>query len=203
MYDENIANGSSQPDQLPQEGQNVISDVRSYACFRIQWHEFLYLGLFFIIAVHFPLNLSKTGLYFLDINKFMSGKAEIPYQYRVLMIPLFKGLIGQFGSFDLTAILSGIWWAIKLPLLALVAGVGSDAPIGRITNFQPVYNFTTLLKPWQWPALSMLFIPVILTIWFLFEKPSKKALDWILPYIFGFSMIFSLPKSPNIDPMGI
>jgi hypothetical protein len=35
----------------------------------------------------------------------------------------------------------------------------------------------------------MLFIPVM-TIWFLFEKPSKKALDWILPYIIGFSTIF-------------
>jgi hypothetical protein len=46
------------------------------------------------------------------------------------------------------AILSGIWWANKLTLLALVAGVGSGAPIGRITNFQPVYNFTTMLKPW-------------------------------------------------------
>jgi hypothetical protein len=46
-------------------------------------------------------------------------------------------------------------------------------------------------------------IPVILTIWFLFEKPSKKALDWILPYIIGFSTIFLVAQVTNIDPMGI
>ena len=292
----------------------------------ILWHYLLYACLFFIISVNFSLNLSKTGQYFLDLNKFMNGETAIPYQYRILTIPLFRGLIDLFGTVDLStslrhwpaylikpyqqayfivntmsyfialgtfscmaqkvfvsrgdvfcavalflfisyavfilnpdlqfilpydlpslafeqlccllvlkrrwvvlsavfalatlnretdfliilflvtrawtgsedrrtglavaAFLSVIWWTIKLSLLFLITGVGSDAPLGGIANFKPIYNFTTMLKPWQWPSLCLLFVPLILTIWFLFEKPSKKALDWILPYIAGFSMIF-------------
>jgi hypothetical protein len=298
----------------------------SNARLRIQLNEFLYAGLFLIISVHFALNFSKTGKYFLDINKFIDGQAAIPYQYRILTAPIFKGLIGLFASFDLTkilqncplyiatptqqayfivnttsyfvslgvfaliarevfdsrrdvictsalfvvisyaifilnpnlqfilpydmpslafvqiccllvlqrrwavlgvvfalatlnretsfliilfvltrvwtasedrrtglavaVILSVIWLAIKFTLSSLIVGVESDAPVGGIVTIKFFYNLTTLLKPWQWPSLSALIIPVILTICFLFEKPNNKALDWIVPYVLGFTMIF-------------
>jgi hypothetical protein len=281
--------------------------------------------LFLLIAAQFSLNFAKTGEYYLDINKFINGDATIPYQYRILTAPIFKGLLSLFGSFDLTkvlehcpvyisqpvqlayflvnfisyfaaltvfsliakevfnsrqaafyacsifivmtyfvfilnpdlqfilpydlpslaftqicvllvlrrqwpllcvvfaiatfnretmflvilftftrawtgseerktglavtAVLAVIWLAVKAILAYFIKGGASDAALGGVAAFKLVYNLTTLLKPWQWPALFPLLLPLALTVYFLFKKPSKQALDWIAPYLLGFAML--------------
>ncbi len=289
--------------------------------------SFAYAGILLLLSTHFALNFAKTGVYFLDLNKFTSGEAALPYQYRVLTAPILKALVGFFTSIDLThildncpeyvaapeqqayfvvnaisviiafgaffliakevftsradifgatslfvimtyfvfilntshqfilpydlpslaftqaccflvlrrrwiillvvftlaainretilliifflaarvltgseirrtgivvaAALSFIWLAVKSLLFFHLAGAASsDAALGGLALLKLFPNLATVIKPWQWPALLPLVAPLLLTIRFVFEKPSKKALEWIVPYLIGFSMLF-------------
>lgn len=300
----------------------------SYARFSpIGLRSFAYVGILLLLTVHFALTFAKTGTYFLDLNRFISGHAALPYQYRVLTAPILNGLLGFFTSIDLkhifsncpeylvtpeqqvyfvvnatsfiiavgsfflitlevfksrlevvgatilfvvmtyfifilntthqyilpydlpslaftqiccllvlqrrwailfvvfafaainretiflivffvaTRVLTGsearkagigvaatlslIWLVVKSSLYFHFAGADtSGVTLGGLAAFKLFPNLATVIKPWQWPTLLPLFAPLALTIRFLFEKPSKKALEWIAPYLLGFSLLF-------------
>ena len=78
----------------------------SYAPFpAIIGRSFTYVGMLVLLSTHFALNFAKTGVYFLSLDKFTSGQAALPYQYRVLTAPILKALVGFFTSIDLKHIL--------------------------------------------------------------------------------------------------
>jgi hypothetical protein len=288
--------------------------------------SFAYAGMLVLLSTHFALNFAKTGTYFLDLNKFTSGQAPLPYQYRVLTAPILKALVGFFTSINLknalhncpeyvatpeqqayfvvnvisviiafgtflliakevftsraeifgaailfvimayfvfilntshqyilpydlpslaftqvccflvlrrrwiilfvvfalaavnretilliiffvatrvltgsetrrtgiavVATLSFIWLAVKSLLFFHFAGAASsDAALGGLALFKLFPNLATVIKPWQWPSLLPLVAPIVLTLRLLFEKPSKEALEWIAPYLLGFSIL--------------
>jgi len=301
--------------------------------------SFVYVGMLLLLSTHFALNFAKTGTYFLDLDKFISGHAALPYQYRVFTAPILNALVGFFTSINLTHVfyncpeyvaapeqqaylvvntisfiiavgafllvamkvltsrsevvgaallfvimvyivfilntthqfilpydlpslaftqvccllvlqrrwtilfvvfafavinretifliiffvatrvltgsearrtgiavavaLSLIWLAVKSLLFFYFAGADtSGVTLGGLAAFKLFPNLATMIKPWQWPTLLPLFAPLVLTIRFLFEKPSKKALEWIAPYLLGFSLLFFVAVIIEIRAFG-
>lgn len=299
----------------------------SYAPFpAIIGRSFAYVGMLVLLSTHFALNFAKTGVYLLNLDKFTSGQAALPYQYRVLTAPILKALVGFFTTIDLkhilhncpeyvaapeqqayfvvnvisliiafgaflliakevftsraeifgaaslfvitayftfivnpshqfilpydlpslaftqvccflvlrrrwiillvvfalaavnretiiliiffvatrvltgsetrrtgiavVAALSFIWLAVKSLLFFHFAGAASDdAALGGLALLKLFPNLATVIKPWQWPTILPLVAPLVLTVRFLFEKPSKEALEWIAPYLIGFTIL--------------
>ena len=88
----------------------------------------------------------------------------------------------------LTAItLTVIWIAIKASLFLLLKGNGME---GGVALFKLDYNIAILLKPWQWPNLIPLLIPLIVCICAVARAPTRIMLSWAATYLVGFLALF-------------
>lgn len=305
------------------------------------WQFDLVFSMFFLlIAAHFSLMLARTGLYYLDIESYIGGGEKIPYQYRILMAPIFRAVLSLFNSFDITKILhhcptyiasaeqlayfvvnvvayfialsffaliakdafgtkagqffacflfivitylvfvlnpnqklqfilpydvpslafiqictvlllrrrwlalyvvfaiatvnrettfliilftlarcwtgweerrSGlkaaavlvvVWLCVKAMLAHFVKSGGSDAEVSGMAAFKVAYNAVELLKPWQWPAIFPLMLPLASSIYLVLKRPTNQALQWIAPYLGGFAALFVVAQITETRAFG-
>ena len=60
------------------------------------------------------------------------------------------------------------------------------------------YNLTELLKPWQWPAMILLLLPLGTAIATLFRPIPRDDRQWVVTYLLGFISFF--PFAMIIEP---
>jgi hypothetical protein len=279
--------------------------------------------LFFFISYNFALNFARAGSYFLNLQDYLSGRAALPFQFRVLMVPAFKSLLNVINDFSpqnyfsslpqyitereqlayavvncigfllalsffhqiaqatfkssvysfwadflfitatysifvlnpnlnfilpydlpslafmqlctllvlrekwllllltfvfatlnretsfivvifitsrilfgleqrrmhvmlIVVVLTTIWIIIKACLSFLIVGSGPFV----LFDLVPRDNVTILLKPWQWPNLIPLLLPLALATHVLLSVPSRNARSWAATYILGFLPLF-------------
>jgi hypothetical protein len=56
-------------------------------------HELYISGILLLVAGHFALNFSRNGIYLLHLYQYLDLRETLPFQYRLLMVPVFKALI--------------------------------------------------------------------------------------------------------------
>lgn len=61
-----------------------------------RWREFFLSGALFLVACNFALNLARDGQYLFPIESYTHLDLKLPYQYRILMVPVFRILISFF-----------------------------------------------------------------------------------------------------------
>ena len=65
------------------------------------WSEFFVSGVLLLLACNFALVFARDGQYFLPINNYIDLEVRLPYQYRILMVPVFRSLLHFFEIVDL------------------------------------------------------------------------------------------------------
>jgi hypothetical protein len=93
----------------------------------VNYRTFLLTILFLLISYHFALNFARAGSYFLPQQDYTEGRAGLPYQYRILMVPIFKALLQFFNRIDVQNIFPNVPPFIatpRQPTYAMVTFVG-------------------------------------------------------------------------------
>ena len=68
---------------------------------RPAFQKLLLLIFFLLVSYLFALDFARTGNYFLRIEDYTAGHGELPFQYRILMAPVFKALLQVLSAFDI------------------------------------------------------------------------------------------------------
>ena len=97
--------------------------------------KFILYSFLILISVNFSLNLLKSSKLFLDMESYTNGGAIRPYQYRVLMAPIFDWLSILFSRIDLAKILN------NMPNYLKIKDSTSYLLINSICYFFSIYIF--------------------------------------------------------------
>jgi len=62
---------------------------------RSRWSEIIISGALLLVACNFALNIARDGQYFFPIESYTHLDVKLPYQYRILMVPVFR-LLNSF-----------------------------------------------------------------------------------------------------------
>jgi hypothetical protein len=141
-----------------------------------RWSELFISGFLLILACHFALNFAADGVYFLSIDKYINLHERLPYQYRILMAPVFKILMLFFRAVSSQDFFTHMPHYLLTPATLAYFTVNSIAFFVAVATFRQitlaVFNSTGL-------AACALFLFVIIAYATFVLNPVHP---FILPY---------------------
>lgn len=119
--------------------------------------------------------------------------------YLIVLIVLIRWWLGleRRPALAVAAILTAIWVATKIVLVLWLSGM-SGAVV--IAGLRIGYNLAILAKPWQWPILWPLLLPVGLCVLGLRGDPHAR--QWSVAGIVGFLSLFSVANIIELRAYG-
>jgi hypothetical protein len=137
------------------------------------------------------------GRWYLLCAVFVLATLNRETSYLIVLLVLFRWYLGgERGPALLVAgVLAAIWLALKL---ALVFWFWPASGGLVISGLRIAYNFAVLAKPWQWPALWPLILPVAVSAW---GCRVADARPWAITASAGFFRCFASQISPSSAPM--
>ena len=118
--------------------------------------------------------------------------------YLIPLLLLVRWYLGDEGrrALFVAGILSALWFALKL---ALIGWYWPASGALVITELRIGYNFAILAKPWQWPALWPVILPVALGAWGC-RVPAARP--WAISVIIGFVSLFCVANLTELRAYG-
>jgi hypothetical protein len=132
--------------------------------------------LYFLISINFALNLSRDGKYYLDIQRYERGEFDLPYQYRILMAPVFSLTMRMTEHLNLSTIMNHIPSYLSSPEQICYLIVNSIAFFIAILEFSVISKIVFSDRLWR-AAANFLFIVYTYILFVL-----NSNLCFILPY---------------------
>ena len=119
--------------------------------------------------------------------------------YLIVLIVLIRWWLGleRRRVLVVAVVLTAIWLATKIALVFWLSGM-SGAVV--IAGLRIVYNLAILAKPWQWPTLWPLLLPVGLCVQGL--RGEAYARQWSIAGIVGFLSLFSVANIIELRAYG-
>jgi hypothetical protein len=118
--------------------------------------------------------------------------------YLIVLLLLVRWYLGYEGSRALlvAAILGALWLVLKLALVFWFWPASGGLIISAV---RIGYNFATLAKPWQWPALWPLILPVAVGV---FGWRVAVARPWAITVAIGFLSLFCVANITELRAYG-
>jgi hypothetical protein len=118
--------------------------------------------------------------------------------YLIVLFLLVRGYLGDEKShaFFVAAILGALWLVLKLALI-LWFWPASGGLI--IAGLRIGYNLAILAKPWQWPTLWPLLLPVAVSVW---ACRIAAARPWSMTATIGFLSLFCVANITELRAYG-
>jgi hypothetical protein len=135
----------------------------------------LKLLLFAVLAVHFSYNDLKVNDIFLNTQQYVAGFERSPYQYRVLMMPVFSALLHFFNN------LSPAVMAFKRPIFLHSPEQLCYFFVSAACYFGAVLLFDRLSRRLFSRSVALLCLSIFVLITYLFFD-LNPVLSFLLPY---------------------
>ena len=118
--------------------------------------------------------------------------------YLIVLLLLVRWYLGYDRSHALlvAAILGGLWLVLKLALVFWFWPASGGLIISAV---RIGYNFATLAKPWQWPTLWPLILPVAVCVW---GCRIAAARPWAITATVGFLSLFCVANITELRAYG-
>lgn len=141
-----------------------------------RWSEIFVSGALLLLACNFALNFARDGQYFLSIEKFTDLDVALPYQYRILMVPVFQMLIPFFKTANLQTLFTHVPTYLATPEALAYFTVNTVSFFIAVQTFRRIAF--DILHSTKLTACAV-FLFIVLTYVTFVLNPN---LNFILPY---------------------